>query len=106
MLQGEGASGCSEYCAFIMASILRNSNVECLPKRHGISPGQHIAVGIVFVVGGAGPGPDQDLEHGVESVEAEEVVDGCLGGGLGPHPGPGVLVVQQLQAPEEVVHLD
>ena len=89
--QGEGASGCSKNCS---------------PERHGISPGQHIAVGVVFVVGGAGPGADQDLEHGVESVEAEEVVDGCLGGGLGPHSDPGVLVVQQLQAPEEVVHLD
>ena len=50
-------------------------------------------------MGGAGPGPDQDLEHGVVSVEAEEVVDGCLGGGERPHAGPGVLVVQQLQAP-------
>ena len=70
-----------KLCIF-MASILRNSYVECSPERHGISPGQHIAVGVVFMVGGACPGADQDLEHGVESVEAEEVVDGCLGGGL------------------------
>ena len=49
-------------------------------------PRQYIAICEVSVVQGADPGANQDLEHGVKPVEAEEVVDCSLSGWLSPHP--------------------
>ena len=61
-----------------------------VPVGHSVRPRQDIAIGIVIVMQRIDPGANQDLEHGVKAVEAEEVVDSSLSGRLRSHPCAGV----------------
>ena len=62
-----------------------------------------VTIGEVCMMSRVDPGSHHDLEDGVKPVESQEVVDGRLGGWLGPHAPGRVFVVHQVETPEEIV---
>ena len=69
------------------------------------APTEYIAICIVLMVGRIGPGANHDLENSVIAVHPKKVVHRCLSVRPGLHPRVALGVVEQVQAPQVVVHL-